>query len=124
MNKKMVVTEIIAGTGIAISNSESYSSHYFDGETIDFQKNKTCVSVDMYSIQNLIVQYLQTTGKQLVEELLHKQLKENVRFAIISWEDEAGNPEFTCQVYFNDQLIGEKTLEKEKKDKEIKNVSV
>lgn len=130
MNKKLHTTEIIGSYGILVSTSEStQSSIYLNGEYVDVVKQQTSLMLDTSTVQNQIQTYMSGLGRSAMQNEIHsylvglgqstlhqeisKALKEKVRFGIVSWPNEDGTPVFTCQIYFNDKLIAEKTVEKD-----------
>lgn len=131
MNKKVYTTEVLGGYGILASTSEqNQSSVYVNGEYVDFTKQQTLLMIDTSVMQNQIQTHFSGIGRSqihaeilsflstdsaesILQNELSKILKKKVRFGIVTWPNEDGTPVFTCQIYFNDKLIAEQTVEKD-----------
>lgn len=112
MNKKFHETEIIGGIGIHVMHNESnQSSVYVNGEYMDFHKTITTIALDPFTVSNQIQAYITGMGQPILESMLQKIVKDKIRFGIVSWPNVDGTPVVTCQIFFNDKLIAEKTVE-------------
>ncbi len=121
-NKKLNTHEIIGGPGISVSSYDNnMTSQYLGGEYFDITKTQTMVQLDLLQLQGQMDMHLTGGGRQTIlntlqpsiEAQVQQILKEKVRFEVISWFDEVGQPGATCQIYFNDKLIAEKSSDKD-----------
>lgn len=109
MNKKIQTSEIAGTTGVLISKADTSSTLWANGENIEFVKTTTNISIDTYWLNSQIEMYLNGIGRIKIDEYIANFIKDKVRFDMVSWINEDGFPEVTCQLFFGDKLIGEKT---------------
>lgn len=109
MNKKLHLTEITGSPGLYVFNSDQTSSMYHNGETFDVTKTVTNVQLDQSYLMTQISNQMTLLGPKLVEDNLQRLIKEKIRFDMVSWTNEDGLPEVTCQLFYGDKLIEEKT---------------
>lgn len=109
MNKKFLTSEIIGGPGLSVMSHESTSQLWMNSETVDVVKTTTNIVLDPSFLMTQINMHLTSFGPKMVEDSLNKLIKEKIHFDMVSWINEDGIPEVTCQLFYGDKLIDEKT---------------
>lgn len=121
-NKKLITNQVTGGPGIVVSTYDnSMLNTYVNGEYFDIINTQTILSIDLPQLQFNIDHHLNSTGRAtihnqvmpLIEQELLKLLKEKVRFEVILWTGEDGHAGSTCQIFFNEKLIVEKSFDKD-----------
>lgn len=108
-NKKIETSEIIGGQGVMIMTSDNSSTLWHNGENIDLVKRTTTVQTDTSFLTSQMMMHMQMFAPQMIETQLERLIKEKVRFDMVSWLNDDGLPEVTCQLFYGDKLVGEKT---------------
>lgn len=109
VNKKINITEIVGSVGVMVFSSDQTSTLWHNSETIDLTKTTTNIQLDQPQLKILLDNYMMMYGPKLIEDQLQRLIKEKIRFDMVSWTNDEGLPEVTCQLFYGDKMIDEKT---------------
>jgi hypothetical protein len=109
MTKRLHTTEMIGGQGVFVMNNDSTNTVWSGNENVEIVKTTTNIQLDTAFLNMQMNNHLMMAGPKFIEDTLQRLIKEKIHFDMVSWINDDGIPEVTCQLFYGDKLIDEKT---------------